>query len=215
MADQRIQYTEQMVGAGHPSLSDTLNRLALVEHDTDGTHKAAARTTLGLATTDGPTFDHVHLTSGQVGFPGAAVPSADANTLDDYEEGAWTPGVAFGGGTTGATYNAAATVGYYTRVGNIVHVSGLCVLTAKGSSSGDATITGLPFATANNNAAAIGCAVRAQYMTFANQFQAAIAPNSTTIALSEIAEAGVVGTITDADFADNTSFYISATYRAA
>lgn len=39
MADQRIQYNEKMVGAGHGSLSDTLNRLALVEHNTDGTHK--------------------------------------------------------------------------------------------------------------------------------------------------------------------------------
>ena len=43
MADQRIQYTEEMVGANHPSKSDTLNRLTLVEHDTDGTHKAASK----------------------------------------------------------------------------------------------------------------------------------------------------------------------------
>ena len=42
MADQRIQYTEEMVGAGHPTKSDTLNRLANVEHNNDGTHKAAA-----------------------------------------------------------------------------------------------------------------------------------------------------------------------------
>lgn len=39
MADQRIQYTEQMVGANHPTLQDTLNRLTLVEHNNDGTHK--------------------------------------------------------------------------------------------------------------------------------------------------------------------------------
>ncbi len=39
-ADQRIQYTEEMVGAGHPTKSDTLNRLTLVEHNTDGTHKS-------------------------------------------------------------------------------------------------------------------------------------------------------------------------------
>lgn len=39
MADQRIAYTEEMVGSGHPSKSDTVNRLALVEHNTDGTHK--------------------------------------------------------------------------------------------------------------------------------------------------------------------------------
>jgi len=39
MADQRITYSERMIGSGHPSLTDTLNRLALVEHNNDGTHK--------------------------------------------------------------------------------------------------------------------------------------------------------------------------------
>jgi len=39
MADLRIQYTEEMVGAGHTTKADTLNRLALAEHNSDGTHK--------------------------------------------------------------------------------------------------------------------------------------------------------------------------------
>lgn len=39
MADQIIQYTEEMVGAGHPTKSDTLNRALLIEHNSDGTHK--------------------------------------------------------------------------------------------------------------------------------------------------------------------------------
>jgi len=39
MADQRIIYTEEMVGASHPTKDDTLNRHALIEHDNDGTHK--------------------------------------------------------------------------------------------------------------------------------------------------------------------------------
>ena len=42
MADQRIQYTEQMVGAGHPSLGDTLNRLPLISHNSDGYPKLFA-----------------------------------------------------------------------------------------------------------------------------------------------------------------------------
>ncbi len=36
MADMRIRYDEEMVGAGHPTKADTLNRLALVEADIDG-----------------------------------------------------------------------------------------------------------------------------------------------------------------------------------
>ena len=37
--DQTIKATEEMVGSGHATKSDTLNRLTLVEHNTDGTHK--------------------------------------------------------------------------------------------------------------------------------------------------------------------------------
>lgn len=40
MSDQTIQYTEEMVGAGHPTKGDTLNRALLVGHNADGTHKA-------------------------------------------------------------------------------------------------------------------------------------------------------------------------------
>ena len=43
MADQRILSTEKMVGAGHATLADTLNRLALVEHNNDGTHKGIGK----------------------------------------------------------------------------------------------------------------------------------------------------------------------------
>lgn len=38
-ADQTIKATEEMVGSGHATKADTLNRLALIEHNTDGTHK--------------------------------------------------------------------------------------------------------------------------------------------------------------------------------
>lgn len=39
MADQRLRYNEKLIGSGHPVLPDTLNRMMLVEHNTDGTHK--------------------------------------------------------------------------------------------------------------------------------------------------------------------------------
>ena len=40
MADQRFQAVERVVGANHPTLTDTINRLTLVGHNTDGTHKS-------------------------------------------------------------------------------------------------------------------------------------------------------------------------------
>ncbi|MBI5827663.1 MAG: right-handed parallel beta-helix repeat-containing protein [Deltaproteobacteria bacterium] len=53
MADQRVQYTEEMVGAGHPTKADTLNRLMLVEHGTDGTHGGAIGNAGAEHNTDG------------------------------------------------------------------------------------------------------------------------------------------------------------------
>ena len=53
MADQRITYQEKMVGANHPTLPDTLNRMTLIEHATDGTHKFITDTTQSTSTSTG------------------------------------------------------------------------------------------------------------------------------------------------------------------
>lgn len=70
--------------------------------------------------------------------------STSPNVLDDYEEGTFTPGIAFGGGTSGLAH--AVQIGGYTKIGNLVcvHTCNLA-LSAKGASTGQATITGLPF----------------------------------------------------------------------
>jgi hypothetical protein len=58
-----------------------------------------------LGTNAGFSFDETTLTiPGQIAFPATQSASAGANTLDDYEEGDWTPVLTFGGGTTGITY---------------------------------------------------------------------------------------------------------------
>ena len=63
--------------------------------------------------------------------------------FDHYEEGSWTPVLSFGGGTTGITYSARD--GSYTRIGRQVTLNFMIEMTSKGSSTGTATITGLPF----------------------------------------------------------------------
>lgn len=68
-----------------------------------------------------------------------------SNVLADYDEtGSFTPGIAFGGGTTGLTYSTQT--GTYSRIGTLVWIVTNIVLTNKGSSTGAATITGLPIA---------------------------------------------------------------------
>ena len=63
---------------------------------------------------------------------------------NDHEEGLWTPGISFGGGTTGITCSTQK--GIYTRIGKLVTAQFSITLTSKGSSTGIARITGLPIA---------------------------------------------------------------------
>ena len=101
------------------------------------------------------------LTGGQLQFPATQIASGDANCLDDYEEGSWTP--TFEGGTTNPTLTYTAQVARYTKIGNVVTVNGrIRVNTISSAGSGICYIAGLPFATASTanlqNAGCIGTA---------------------------------------------------------
>ena len=65
-----------------------------------------------------------------------------ANTLDDYEEGTWTPTLASGGSLSGGG-------GYYTKVGRLVSVWCSYTIASK-SGSGQFIIGGLPFTASTN-----------------------------------------------------------------
>lgn len=82
-------------------------------------------------------------------FPATQSASTDANTLDDYEEGTWTPDLRFGNATTGITYSNRG--GRYTKVGNAVYFSVRITLSNRGSATGAAQIYGLPFAVGNSS----------------------------------------------------------------
>ena len=68
---------------------------------------------------DGSSLTSLPSHSGNVAFPATQVASADANTLDDYEEGTWTPEF-YGSGTAGTWVYNAANGGTYTKIGNRV-----------------------------------------------------------------------------------------------
>jgi hypothetical protein len=76
-------------------------------------------------------------------FPATQSASADANTLDDYEEGTWTPTVVTNSGTATAYSDL---VGDYTKIGNLVYVRG-SVRPSNGTfgASSNCKIGGLPF----------------------------------------------------------------------
>jgi hypothetical protein len=85
-------------------------------------------------------------------FPATQSASSDANTLDDYEEGTWTPVFIAQTGTLGTvTYeNRNAT---YTKIGNTVFITCTFYTSAfaAGTGTGDLLIGGLPFTTASGN----------------------------------------------------------------
>jgi hypothetical protein len=77
-------------------------------------------------------------------FPATQSASADANCLDDYEEGTWTPTVT--GGSTAGTYTYDIRAGNYIKIGKIVVASfTLTTITASSAGTGGLTVTGWPF----------------------------------------------------------------------
>jgi len=90
----------------------------------------------------------LQLSSG-ITFPATAVAASDANTLDDYEEGTWTPTI------TGTSVSGSQTYGTrhggYTKIGRQVTLNFYLALTAKGTIAGNIELSNLPFTTGNNN----------------------------------------------------------------
>jgi len=164
----------------------------------DGT-RITASTTIGVG---GATPS----TSGSgITFPATASASSDANTLDDYEEGTFTPDVNIGGATTGITYTGRA--GKYTKIGNLVYVSLGVVLSSKGALSGDITIAGLPFASANTD-------YREPYWrgtsnNFAD-FSATVTSSATTLL---VRNPTTTANITNTTLANNSVLFVNGCYQ--
>jgi hypothetical protein len=87
--------------------------------------------------------------SGTLGVTGLITASAgvaiggtgSVNTLDDYEEGDFTPTLTPGGGS----YNGLTLTGKYTKIGRVVTVQMRLKIDASGNASNSATVGGLPF----------------------------------------------------------------------
>lgn len=107
-----------------------------------GTATLGATTFTGVVTGQA-LIDISNAAAGQIKFPATQNSSADVNTLDDYEEGTWTPAVTFGGAAVGVTYTYQ--VGTYVKIGKAVSVVCSISLSSKGSSTGALAVTGFPF----------------------------------------------------------------------
>jgi hypothetical protein len=113
-----------------------------------GTNNALA---MSLSTTGALALKDASTSATGVGitFPATQSASTDANTLDDYEEGSWTPTITPGTGSL-TTYTSSGT---YIKIGKFVFVWFKFGITTAGTASGVANVGSLPFAAASSGGA--------------------------------------------------------------
>jgi hypothetical protein len=147
---------------------------------TDGTRVTASSTIgVGAAT---PSTSGAGIT-----FPATQSASSDVNTLDDYEEGTWTPSL---GGTT--TYSTQT--GRYTKIGRMVYVQGYMTITSIGTGN-TSILSGLPFSASGGGDVESGMTI-SYFVSFTTSIVfATLYVQSTSVGLKSItAAANSMGT---------------------
>ncbi len=117
-------------------------------------------------------------TTGQIVFPATDNPSANANTLDDYQETSGTNlTCTFGGLAVSLTQTNAYRA---IKIGSRVWIAFTMTFTAKGSSTGTFLISGLPFTSENTTATGGGIIQQYTNMSGVAGINVRVVPNSTT-----------------------------------
>ena len=150
-------------------------------------------------------------TSGK-GIDFSATPgTGTSELLADYEEGTATLTLTFGGGSTGIAYNSQQC--RYTKIGNRVFIQASLALSNKGSSTGTALISGLPFTSANPGYGYSGlvfCGSNLSGLT--GVLVPAVTENAATITLFQTNANGTTANITDANFSNTGYLMMSGHY---
>lgn len=175
------------------------------------TNKTLTTPALNAPAVTGGTFTNptvssgpITLSSGQIAFPATQQSSGNANTLDDYERGDWTPSV---GGT--ATYTTQ--VGRYVKLGKKVTVFCDLIINAIGTGSAT-TISGLPFSVET-----IAGVSAVRFVTLSQNvvFLIADAPPSGSVVILESLLAAGTSLGSNAVMGSGTSITFSLTYLTA
>jgi hypothetical protein len=152
---------------------------------------------------------------GQIKFPASQNASANANTLDDYEEGTWTPVLAGVGGTSGQTYTIQS--GHYVKIGQLVYVDCVVLTSVLGTLTGNVIISGLPFTSLNSGYLRTPCTINwFAITTNIIVMQGTIVENSAQldIFISTAATNSLVTNPVQADFANGNAISFCVCYRA-
>ena len=136
-------------------------------------------------------------------FPASQSASTDANTLDDYEEGTWTPVI-----TDGTTSKSGS--GTYTKIGNTVRIRGFINNAEEPNAfTGTVYMTGLPFTSADRTPVASFI----NYQTGTSSWSAMTAEATTQVRFYQMSANGADNVqITGADTNTYTDIYVGGVY---
>ena len=139
-ADVRFQDDGTVIGAFTNDSSDFVVESKVQDKDLSfrGNDNGSVITALTIDMSDGGVLQ----TRAGVGFPGTQVSSSDANILDDYEEGSWTP--------ASSSISFSSATGRYVKIGAQV-TCWFQINFPSTSNSSDARVTGIPFAVVSQN----------------------------------------------------------------
>lgn len=177
-----------ITGTGTLSLA-TITNQRILANISGGTAVPSANTLTGI-------LDSIlGTTAGSLITRGASVWAASVET-------AWTPSLAFGGGSAGMTFSTQA--GDYLAIGNLIVAFYNLVLTAKGSSTGSATIS-LPVTAGGTNRVGGGLVVNYSNLTSVTTVPWTYVAPSATAANLLVAGSATVSNVADTNFANNTA----------
>ena len=166
----------------------------------DGSDGGAATLNNGLTLSDG----NLVVADGHgIDFSATSNSGAGSNIaelFDDYEEGTFTPSVA----PTSGAFSAVGTVlGFYTKIGRMVHIQCSITITNTGNGSANMDLTGLPFTSASTGPVHT-------MMTCARETQVQ-GQNDEVIMSRDVSAAVILG----AHFGNGMEYSVNFIYRAA
>jgi len=136
-------------------------------------------------------------------FPATQSASSDANTLDDYEEGTFTP---LYQPETGSFSSIAyqEQFGAYTKIGNRVYVQGRIRTSSLsvGSASGAVNIAGLPFTVINNSTTGRNAGCLSVVSAWGGDYPSGIYAESNTTYMTLLYRTAANGTTANLDVTD-------------
>lgn len=134
-----------------------------------------------------------------------------AEILDDYEEGTWTPVASYT--TPGSMSSTQTSGGIFTKIGRVVTVTGWINFSAfsKGTASGVAIITGLPFAVSSAVSVTFPGSLYTENQTFTSHPGIRAMRGTSQLNLHRTISNSTAQSIDDYDA--NSEFYFTCTYQ--